>query len=52
MVPPFEDLPLFIQIVLVISSVLTLTLGGVVFWRMLRTVFKRPDDPDDQRPAG
>ena len=52
MIPPFEDLPLFIQIVLVLSSVLTLILGGVAFWRMVRAVFKRPDGPDDQRPAG
>jgi len=41
MMPPFESLPIFLKIVLLIFSALVLTLGTSLFWRMLRSVFGR-----------
>ena len=35
--PPFESLPIFLKIVLLIFSALVLTLGASLFWRMLKT---------------
>ncbi|MDA0746828.1 MAG: hypothetical protein O2954_09930 [bacterium] len=44
--PPFEELPLFIQVVLVASSVLILVVGGGLIRRMIRTAFRGTDgDP-------
>lgn len=39
MIPPYEDLPVFLQIILTFSSILILVLGGAIFYRMLRTLF-------------
>ena len=39
--PPFEDLPIFLQVILTLSSVLILLVGGNLICRMARTMFKR-----------
>jgi len=44
MLPPFEDLPFFVQLILIISSVLTLVIGGIVVRRMIRAVLGKPLD--------
>ena len=41
MLIPFEDLPIVVQAILVLSSVVTLALGGIFVWRVVRTVFRR-----------
>ena len=41
MLIPFEDLPVVVQAILVLSSVVTLALGGIFVWRIVQTVFKR-----------
>lgn len=40
---PFEELPLFIQVVLVIGSILVLVIGTRVFWKMFQSAFKDED---------
>ena len=37
--PPFEALPFWYQVMLVVFSIITLGVGGSVFWRMLKAVF-------------
>ncbi len=39
--PPFEELPVFIQVVLTLSSVLILLIGGHLIWRMVRALLRR-----------
>jgi hypothetical protein len=38
---PFHELPLFLKILLLIFSVLVLTIGSSVIWRMLRSALGR-----------
>ena len=35
--PPFESLPIFLKVVLLIFATLVLFLGGSLFWRILRS---------------
>ncbi|MCZ6633567.1 MAG: hypothetical protein O7G87_09195 [bacterium] len=45
--PPFEALPVWLQVVLVLSSVFVLVIGGSVFWRMVQSVLGRgPKRPE------
>jgi hypothetical protein len=39
--PPFEELPVFIQVVLTLSSALILLIGGHLIWRIVRAVLRR-----------
>lgn len=45
--PPFEALPFWYQVMLVVFSVITLVVGGSVFWRMLKAVFGKVDTDDE-----
>jgi hypothetical protein len=42
--PPFEVLPLWYQVLLILFSVVTLVVGGSVFWRMLKAVFGKSEN--------
>ena len=42
--PPFESLPFWYQTMLIVFSVITLVVGGSVFWRMLKSVFGKDDE--------
>ena len=44
--PPFESLPFWYQAMLVVFSVITLVVGGSVFWRMLKSVFGKDDEKE------
>jgi hypothetical protein len=39
----FDDLPVLIRIVLLISSALILIVGAGLFWRMVKTLFGKED---------
>jgi len=42
--PPFESLPFWYQAMLILFSVITLVVGGKVFWNMLKAVFGKSKD--------
>ncbi|MFT5366316.1 MAG: hypothetical protein ACI8V2_001263 [Candidatus Latescibacterota bacterium] len=44
--PPFEVLPFWYQVMLIVFSVVVLVVGGSVFWRMLKSVLGRSDSDD------
>jgi len=44
--PPFEALPFWYQTMLIVFSVITLVVGGSVFWRMLKSVFGKDDEKE------
>ncbi|MDE3000793.1 MAG: hypothetical protein OXU79_17095 [Gemmatimonadota bacterium] len=39
--PVFDDLPVIIRIVLLISSALVLVVGAGLFWRMVKALFEK-----------
>lgn len=41
--PIFEDFPVVIRIVLLISSALILIVGAGLFWRMVKALFAKND---------
>ncbi len=43
MMPIFDDLPIIIRIVLLISSALILVVGAGLFWRMVKTLIGKKD---------
>ena len=43
MLPFFDDLPILIRMVLLISAVLVLVVGAVLVWRMVQAVLGRKD---------
>ena len=43
MMPVFDDLPIIVRIVLLISSALILAVGAGLFWRMVKAMFGKKE---------